>query len=305
MKVILREDKSGVSEVIGTILILAMTVVLFSTIIIWVSNIPTPVAHTRVDIKSSMDPVYSGGVEIGVNITLLHQGGESLTAAPTIIYVTSQRGGNPAKTDIVRLQKYNGLLATPSGLMDGSDTTWNVGERWAYRNTTLRSTDAITITIIDTLKSVLLWTSQLNAPAGTRPPVFVDKSTDGLWSTAAIDPVESGLGFFIFVKVSDPDNDLNNNSVYAAITAGWPPRDPCFQPQKMRDDGLYPDRAAGDGIFTLGGLSCMKSPYPNLDWDGSIILFNATDKKGHATQSRMVLSVIPGPPGSGVPCANC
>ena len=86
MKVVLREDESGISEVVGTILILAMTVVLFSTIIIWVSNIPTPVAQGRLDVASEMDPMYNGaGVEIGVNITLTHQGGEALQPTPTII----------------------------------------------------------------------------------------------------------------------------------------------------------------------------------------------------------------------------
>ncbi len=39
-----QRSESGVSEVVGTILILAMTVVLFSGIIIWVANIPTPQA---------------------------------------------------------------------------------------------------------------------------------------------------------------------------------------------------------------------------------------------------------------------
>src|SRR5438094_856271 len=57
MKVILREDEAAVSEVIGTILILAMTVVLFSSIIIWVSSIPVPTAQTRLDMESSMTPV--------------------------------------------------------------------------------------------------------------------------------------------------------------------------------------------------------------------------------------------------------
>ena len=50
MKTILREETSGVSEVLGTILILAMTVTLFSTVIIWVSRIPTPQAPTHTDI---------------------------------------------------------------------------------------------------------------------------------------------------------------------------------------------------------------------------------------------------------------
>src|SRR2546425_1083716 len=300
MKVVLREDESGISEVIGTILILAMTVVLFSTIIIWVSNIPTPVAQGRLDVASEMDPMYNGaGSEIGVNVTLTHQGGEALQPPPTIIYVTSQRGSNPATTDVQRLHLYNKLLATPSGIIDGTDIVWNVGERWGYKNFTLRSTDQITITIIDTLKSVVLWPALLTAPAGSRPPVFVDKWADGLYSTTAIDPVQSGIGFFVFAKVADPDGDLNVNSVYATITAWYGTGDPCAQPQKMTDNGLYPDRVAGDGVFSLGGLSCMKSPYPSLSWDSSIILFNATDKRGHATQSRMILSVVQGPTGSG------
>src|SRR6266571_1918273 len=245
MKVVLREDESGISEVIGTILILAMTVVLFSTIIIWVSSIPTPVSQGRLDVASEMDPIYNGaGSEIGVNVTLTHQGGEALQPTPTIIYVTSQRGSNPAKTDV-------------------------------------------------------LWTALLTPPAGSRPPVFVDKWADGLYSTTAIDPVQSGIGFFVFAQVADPDGDLNVNSVYATITAWYGTGDPCAQPQKMTDSGVYPDRAAGDGIFSLGGLTCMKSPYPALNWDTSIILFNATDKKGHATQSRLILGVIPGPTGGG------
>ncbi|HYS99994.1 MAG TPA: VCBS repeat-containing protein [Thermoplasmata archaeon] len=300
MKVVLREDESGISEVIGTILILAMTVVLFSTIIIWVGSIPTPVAQTRLDVQSALDPIYNNlGVEIGINITLLHQGGEALQPAPTIIYVTSQRGTNPAKTDIVRLHVYNRLLVSPNGLLDGKDSVWSVGERWSYKNTTLRSSDAISVTIIDTLKSLLLWTSTLNPPVGSRPPVFVDKWADGLYATTAIDPVQSGLDFYIFAKVADPDNDLNSKSVYATITAWYGTPDPCSKPQPMRDDGLFPDRVAGDGEFALGGVTCMKSPYPSLSWAGSIILFNATDLHGHATQSRMTLNVIQGPNSGG------
>jgi len=300
LKVVLRDDESAISEVIGTILILAMTVVLFSTIIIWVGSIPTPVAQTRLDVDSKMVPVYSGlGVEIAVNITLTHQGGESLGPVSTIIYVTSQRGTNPAKTDIQRLHPYNRLLAAPNGLLDGTDSTWNVGERWGYKNFTLLSSDVISVTLVDTSKSVVLWSATLTPPAGTRPPVFLDKWTDGLYSSPAVDPVESGLGFFVFAHVVDPDNDLNPKSVYARLTAWYGTGDPCSQPQQMRDDGIYPDRIPGDGIFSLGGLTCMKSPYPILNWDGSYILLNATDLRGHVSQSRMTLSVIPGPIGAG------
>jgi hypothetical protein len=50
---------------------------------------------------------------------------------------------------------------------------------------------------------------------------------------------------------------------------------------------------ASDGIFTLAN-TCTNAPFPNLNWDQSIILFNATDKKGNAATSRIVLSVQPG-----------
>ncbi|HEX9340206.1 MAG TPA: type IV pilin N-terminal domain-containing protein [Thermoplasmata archaeon] len=293
MKTILREDESGVSEVIGTILILAMTVVLFSVIIIWVSNIPTPTAQTRLDIRPEMQPIYSGlGVEIGVNITLFHQGGEALLPVPTIIYVVSQRGSAAPQTDVVILHLYNGLLATPSGLMDGKDSVWDIGERWAYKNYLLRSSDTISVTIIDIQKSFIVWTSQVTAPAGTRPPVFTDKWTDGFPSTEIVDPVQATLGFNLYVKVTDPDNDLNVNSVYATLTMWYGVNPTCSVPLPMKDDGVAPDRAAGDHVFTLGS-SCMSSPLPPLEWDGSIILLNATDLKGHQTTTRFVLHVVP------------
>src|SRR2546426_822813 len=206
MRTILREDESGVSEVVGTILILAMTVVLFSVIIVWVTNIPTPTAQTRTDIQSEMNPIYTGGV--------------------------------------------------------------------------------------DNLKSIVLWTGPMNAPAGTRPPVFVDKWTDGVLATEEIDPVQATQGFYIFAKLTDPDGDLNVNSVYATITAWYGSGTSCALPQQMKDNGISPDRIAGDRIFTFGGNACTNPPYPALTWAGSIILLNATDLKGHQTTTRLVLDVV-------------
>jgi flagellin-like protein len=301
MKVILREDESGVSEVIGTILILAMTVVLFSSIIIWVTNIPTPSAQTRLDMESTMVPVYNGaGVEIAVNITIRHLGGEKLLPANTRVYVTSQRG-TITTTDIVQLHLYNGALGTPSGLLDGSDSTWDAGERWAYKSFTIKSTDAITVTIVDISKSVVQWRSAVNASTGARPPVFVEKWTDGIPSTSGIDPVQEHQGFAIYATVIDPDNDLNRNSVYATLSIWFGTGNACEQPQKMHDDGLGADRIANDGIFSYGGTTCVNPPFPNLNWDGSIILLNATDKKGNAGTSRLVLTVEQPAGGGGTP----
>jgi len=125
MRVILRDDESGVSEVIGTILILAMTVVLFATIIIWVSNIPTPAATARLDIEGDMVPLYDPfGIEVAGNITLRHVGGESLPAAVTSMSRSS--GEAPSRR---RLSRRVGS-SRPRRSMRASDTdSWTARTR--------------------------------------------------------------------------------------------------------------------------------------------------------------------------------
>jgi hypothetical protein len=279
-----------------------MTVVLFASIILWVGSIPTPTTQTRVDLRPTMSPVYdgSGTNEIAVNISLLHRGVESLNPAVTFIYVISVRGSNQPSVDREVLHKYNPILGTPSGLLDGADTVWNIGERWAYLNFTLRSTDSITVTIVDTSKNLVVWTAALTGPAGTRPPVFVAKWADDLSGTASIDPIQATLGFILYARVIDPDNDLNRNSVYATVTAFFGQNSTCANPQKMHDDGVYPDIAAGDDVFSLGANGCQDPPYPSYpSWDGSLILMNATDLQGHPTDTRLRLVVVPRTSGGG------
>jgi flagellin-like protein len=294
MKTILRDDESGVSEVVGTILILAMTVVLFSTIILWVGSIPTPTTQTRVDIRPTMASVFDGsGNEIGVNITLLHRGVERLTPGTTLVYVTSQRGANPPSTDKRPLHRFVAIPgSTSDGILDGPDSIWDIGERWAYVNYNLRSSDQISIIVVDIVKNSAVWSGQLTSDPGTRPPIFVSKWTDDVMGTPEIDPVQATRGFFLYANVFDQDNDLNKNSVWATITIWFGTGDSCALPQKMHDDGVFPDTVRGDGIFSLGAISCMSPPFPLLAWDGSVILLNATDLKGHQTKTRLVMGVV-------------
>jgi len=300
VKVILREQKSGVAEVVGTILILGMTVALFSTVILWVSSVPAPTAQTRIDVSSVMQPIYSAaGLVIGVNITLTHLGGEALHPVPTIVYVTDQPGSNPPTTDVATLHLFNGRLANPSGLLDGSDSVWSTGERWAYENFAFSPSDSITVTIVDTTKSLVVWSGQMSPAAGVRPPVFVSVWADGTPSTLVPDPVQAGLGFSLDAQVIDPDGDLNPSSVYATMTAWYGSGTVCQMPLPMRDDGVFPDHMPGDGIFALGGNVCMNAPYPAVSWSGSFILINATDLRGHQTRTRFVLNVFSQGAGSG------
>lgn len=299
MKTILREESSGVSEVVGTILILAMTVTLFSTIIIWVSSFPAPQAQDRSDIASSLQPIFgAGGLVVGVNVTLTNTGGEALQPGSTVFYITDQPSSGPSATDVATLQAFNPRLPNPSGLIDGTNGVWSTGERWLYMNQAFRPWDTITVTIVDNTRSLVVWSGQLNPAAGTRPPVFMSVWASGA-DTGAANPVYEHAGFYLFAEVVSPDNNLNPNSVYATITWFYGKGVGCDVPLKMRDDGRFPDLTAGDGIFSVGGNGCMSPQYPLTSWTGSVILLNATDLKGHQTQTRFVLNVLPSNAGGG------
>jgi flagellin-like protein len=301
MKVVLRENESGVSEVVGTILILAMTVVLFSTIILWVSTIPTPTAQTRVDIQASLNPRYilQGGnqVEQGDWINMTHQGGESMTSLATVLYISDQKLSGALTTAVVHLAPFRIFNASVAyGMVDGPGQGWSVGQRFTYFSSSLSSSDTVTVTIVDLTRSLVLWSSQLTAPAGSRPPIFLNTYAARNNVGTPLD-VQTNSGFYIFAQVMDPDGDLNPNSVFATITYYYGTGS-CANPLKMYDDGrisVTGDAVAKDGLFTLFTNACTGNALAAMD--GSIVLFNATDMKNHQTTTRMTLHVVPGTTG--------
>ncbi|MFQ5990787.1 MAG: type IV pilin N-terminal domain-containing protein, partial [Candidatus Methylomirabilales bacterium] len=72
----------------GTILVLLITVIIFSSILVWVYSLPAPDASTRVSMAGSLDPVYVGGVWQGAEVRLTHLGGENLNEGSTRVYLT-------------------------------------------------------------------------------------------------------------------------------------------------------------------------------------------------------------------------
>ncbi len=287
----------GVSEVVGTILILGMTVTLFSVVLIWIYTIPTPSPGIKVDFDGALKPIYKDGEWDGVNITLLHKGGEALMYFSTEIFIRTYHG-NQIFTDKLKLKGTmtwgidNGRYY---GLIDGNDDMWNTGERWSYTNHSMEENDRVEVMITDIDKNVLLWQRVLQGLLGLNPPVFIEKWADKDPDTPTINTPETGSEFTIFAKVVDPDDDINKQSVYVTIAAFFGINDYRENPQKMLDDGTGGDAQANDDIFTFTASWLIPQ---NLSWDGSVVLFNATDMAGHKTYARMTLSVILGSGGS-------
>ncbi len=291
MKTILREDESGVSEVIGTILILGITVTLFSVIIVWVSGVPAPVAQTRVDITSSMVALTPSGT--GVNITLTHSGGESLYPVPTVIYVTDQVGSTQT-TDTVTLHLFTAKLINPNGLLDGTDSIWSIGERWNYENAKWSTSDSITVTVVDNSKGNVMWMGQMNPTAGARPPIFLNVWAAGFASGVQTSTLYAGNGMELFANVISPSGQIK--SVYANFTA-WQgyTTSGCNVAFPMLDNGQGADAVPNDNIYSFGLNYCVNAPYPLMTWDQTYVLLNATDMQGHTTTTRFQLHVSPSP----------
>ena len=142
-------EKSGVSEIIGTILMLSITVVLFSSIITFVGTMPAPKQTFVVDLKCTIHPVDPINWQNGVDFKILHEGGQVLDGIWVEIYITVDN------TILTRNVK--------DGLIDANgDGKWGVGENWIHRisnvnATTLSETSVFTITIVDQEKNMLIW----------------------------------------------------------------------------------------------------------------------------------------------------
>src|SRR3990172_8183520 len=258
-------SQNGVSEVIGTILILAMTVVLFATIILWVSAIPTPQASIRIDMDGQLAPIYEkNGNWTGANFTARHRGGETLPGYRTNVFFTVEQGGSFTTET---LNTRGDVAGVPYGI-DGPPTD------------------------VDYLSAIIVWMEEVIGPAGAHPPVFLEKWLDGDTSTAITrDTPLTSQAFGLYVKIEDPDGDLKRDNVSAKFTFGP------LMTARLYDDATHGDRVANDGIFTRYDLA--PNMLPKLIWDGGIIILKAEDLAGRVTESRLIFKVLKNPTDEG------
>ena len=283
-----RLDHRGVSEVIGTILILLITVIIFSSITLWVHTLPAPTAREDISFDGHLAGNYSAGSWNGAYVNLNHVGGGDLHEGSTRIYLTIDSTTEVLKT---RGTFFDGFNVKEYGV-EGSDTTWNIGETWSYLNESIPEDAQVSVIVVDLERGVILWQKALLGVNESRRPIFLDKWVDSDPSTATRDPVKVNDTFALYAKVVDPDSDLNAQSVWAYLTFG--PLGPLGYTQLL-DNGnaTVGDKVAGDGIFSRS------LAYPaNASWDGGIIILNATDMEGNEMASRLILQIArPGPSG--------
>jgi hypothetical protein len=122
---------------VATMLLLAITVVLFTALFFFVTRIPKPGPQPLNQFDSSLS--YSGSTVSSISI--LHLSGTTLTGSSTAqaaVYITSQ--------------KHPGAIPSPFTLAAGlsGSTSWSFGQTWSISLATygITSPDNLTVTIV-------------------------------------------------------------------------------------------------------------------------------------------------------------
>lgn len=264
----LSKDKGGVSEVIGNILILMITVILFTSIIAFVNSMPMPEQETKASFVA--DLVFTNQGE-KADLSLRHAGGAVLNAVDTMILV---------RIDGV-MDAYS--LGNDTGLNNA--TKWNTGGVWHKQLEGTHYSSVIVVTVMDMLKKNQIWSSQVTGGMGDNPPAILQRWTDSDPNTPSADPVRDGDDFVFYATITDIDGDLARSKVY--IDAHEFP---------LSSNKWFPAPADING-----DVFCWRFDYINSSGihagqlDGGHILVHAEDVAGHVSESifTMVVTKLP------------
>ena len=256
-------NEGGVSEVIGNILILMMTVVLFSGIIAFVQQMPVPEQATKADFAATI--AFSSNYR-HANLTVTHAGGKVLMVNEVRMIVQ------------VNNTKDTFLLTTDANF---KGVQWNTGKSWTKQLDNTNRMSNIVVTVFDSVKSSAIWTSQVTGGAGGAPPSILQRWVDSNWTTSTPDPVKQYDDFRFYATIQDPDNDLNTtNGIWidssniegSSFVKRWPSR-------------------VNGNTYEWDFLDIKGRELSADKLDGAQILVHAWDMAGHQTISSFVMTV--------------
>jgi hypothetical protein len=247
----LRRCRRAVSDIIGNLLILAITVTLFSSIMFYVATIPSPEEQTYAEVTYDLGDVVDGSRWI----YLTHKGGQELINGSTNIYIFKYG------SELISLKLKDGTLT-------GQDKEkWSPGEVWQYKLDGVSGDTPLSVTIIDTRYDTKVWEAEMvgGQVTGDYAPVI---TTRGTMPSIIID----GSPFRFYASVSDFNGDLDTSSVYVDATSlGITPA----LVQLTDTDG--------DGVFISNQLTGSK------DFDNKEVMVKAKDLTNKAASSKFTI----------------
>ncbi|MBE3049353.1 type IV pilin N-terminal domain-containing protein, partial [Candidatus Bathyarchaeota archaeon] len=254
----------GVSEIIGNILILMITVTLFSGIMAFVQQMPVPQQATKADFAAKVT-FGTGGTT--ADLTVTHTGGDSIKAKDCLVLV-----------DVDSVNKPYNMSNTILGLK--GTTTWSTGVVWNVTLTPTTYSSKIAVTVVDMVKKSAIWSSQVTGGTSGNAPNILQRYVDSDNQTPTADPVRADDDFSFYVTITDPDGDLNTTTPGIWIDSSQLETDkPTSYSQHRTADDKNGDTFRWDFTNILGrGLTASML-------DGKVIFVHAWDKAVPAHQS--------------------
>ncbi len=249
----------GVSEIVGTLLILVMTVSFFSVIILWVYGFPSPETEARIILFPTLE---REGTEL-VNVSIVHRGGESVTSGAVQIMLVIQ---NSTYSNIVGPYNFS------SG--SGGLPVWKVGGVWSHTVTPVAEDARLMLQVVDRLSQTTILRTELQRGLGAGgdaspilglPVILTD------WEV-----VSNGSDtFYVRAIAIDYDNDLPTNGLAADLRPIW------------TGLGTRTLTHKGFGIYESGTVTVPVSAIPG-EYNVKV---TATDRKGHTDSNWAAVKV--------------
>jgi flagellin-like protein len=191
----MHRGRRGVSDVIATILLLALTVVLFSSIFAFVTSFPAPPAQNTSQFSSNLVLTTNESYVKGIQIT--HLAGPAAPGSALVYFKSATHPGAP---------EFLNPVAASTGL--GGAVTWNLGQTF---NLTfpLAQQPALpdNITVYVTTPNQLLYSNVLPGQLINVPPSFPNTGTNPANPTV-------GEGFTVFATAA---GNLGGASVWVNL----------------------------------------------------------------------------------------
>ncbi len=194
--------RRGVSEVVATILLLALTVTLFSAIFAFVTSFPSPPAQSANQFQAKL-LLAANGSAVGLNIT--HRSGPPV---PTNAQIYLKSADHPG------VCPFGASITVAQGGIDGS--IWLLGQTWSINFTALCNTptydppgDNITVYIVS--QANLLFSVILPGQQTMTPPVIT-----AAWVNP--NPLSTNQSFYVNASILG----VNSSSKVVANLAALP-----------------------------------------------------------------------------------
>jgi FlaG/FlaF family flagellin (archaellin) len=139
---------TGVSEAIGTIILLAIAITLIGVVAVWVETLPEIAEQKQAELQlTTPQRLTTGQMTIDIN----HKGGDSLKGEDTEIRILFLY---PTYLSSV-------LSLSDSGTSDLTDDEWSIGEHWNYTLTGVPVNAELEISVVDMVGGRLLMREEI------------------------------------------------------------------------------------------------------------------------------------------------